>query len=92
MPYTLHVLFYDYGPDIATRRAPFRPAHLELIGEYHGDGRLTQAGAYGDPPQGGLLVFRSAQAATAFANEDPYVEGGLVERWRVEPWTVVTPE
>ena len=90
MPETLQILFYDYGPDIVERRAPLRAGHLELIGAYHGDGRLVQAGAYGDPPRGGLLVFRTAEAATAFAGEDPYVANGLVERWRVEPWTVVT--
>jgi uncharacterized protein len=85
------VLFYEYGPDIAQRRGPLRPAHLELIETYHGDGRLTEAGAYGDPPKGGLLMFSSEAAAEAFAGEDPYVSGGLVERWSVEPWTVVTP-
>jgi hypothetical protein len=90
VPQTLQVLFYEYGDDVVTRRAPLRPAHLELIGSYHGDGRLVMAGAYGDPPQGGLLIFNTAEAAKAFAGEDPYVGQGLVERWRVEPWTVVT--
>jgi hypothetical protein len=90
VPQTLHVLFYDYGDDIVTRRPPLRPAHLELIEAYHGDGRLLHAGAYGDPPRGGLLVFATAQAAEAFAGEDPYVSQGLVERWRVEPWNLVT--
>jgi uncharacterized protein YciI len=91
VPYTLHVLFYDYVDDIATRRAPFRSAHLELIETYHQDGRLKIAGAYGDPVHGGLLMFTSEQAATEFRTEDPYAQNGLVERWRVEPWTVVTP-
>jgi uncharacterized protein len=90
VPRTLHVLFYEYGPDIATRRAPYREAHLDLIGRYHDDGRLTIAGAYGDPVSGGLLVFTSPEAAEQFHDEDPYAENGLVERWRVEPWTVVT--
>jgi uncharacterized protein YciI len=90
VPETLQILFYDYGPDIVERRAPLRPAHLELIQAYHADGRLVQAGAYGDPPRGGLLVFRTAEAAEAFAGEDPYVSNGLVESWRVDPWTVVT--
>ena len=90
MPYTLHVLFYDYGPDIATRRTPFREAHLGLIEKYNQDGRLTIAGAYGDPVTGGLLVFSSQEAAEQFHAEDPYAHNGLVEGWRVEPWTVVT--
>ena len=85
------MLFYEYGDDVVQRRGPLRPAHLELIQAYNADGRLTEAGAYGDPPKGGLLMFSTADAAEAFANEDPYVSGGLVERWSVEPWTVVTP-
>ena len=88
MPYTLHVLFYDYGPDIATRRAP----HLGLIAKYNQDGRMPIAGAYGDPVRGGLLVFTTKEAAEQFHGEDPYAHNGLVEDWRVEPWTVVTPE
>jgi uncharacterized protein YciI len=47
-------------------------------------------GAVGDPPHGGMIVFREAQDAEEFVSIDPYVENGLVERWRVEPWTVVT--
>ena len=33
-------------------------AHLDLIKRWHGDDRLVMAGAVGDPPYGGLLVFR----------------------------------
>ncbi len=65
-------------------------AHLELIGQWHGDDRIVIAGAVGDPPHGGLFVFRDAADAEAFTREDPYVEAGLVTAWRVEPWTVVT--
>ena len=34
-------------------------------------------------------MFRSAEDAEAFADEDPYGEAGLVVKWRIEPWTVV---
>jgi uncharacterized protein YciI len=90
VPQTLQVLFYDYVPDIAERRTPFRQEHLGLIQAFHADGRLTEAGAYGDPVKGGLLVFTTAEAAEAFVGADPYHANGLVVEWRVEPWTVVT--
>jgi len=91
VPETLHLLQYEYGGgDVAARRAPHRPAHLDLIKAYEGDGRLVIAGAVGDPPRSGLLAFRSPDAAEAFVADDPYVSSGLVESWRVEPWTVVT--
>ena len=90
MPKTLQILRYEYVPDIAERRAEHRPAHLELIEAYHADGRLEIAGAVGEPPSWGLLVFRDTESAEAFRAEDPYWAAGLVTRWTIEPWTVVT--
>jgi uncharacterized protein YciI len=90
VPETLQILQYEYVPDIAEKRQPHRQGHLDAIGRWHGEGRLVMAGAVGDPPHSGLLVFRAAADAEAFAKQDPYVEAGLVTSWRVEPWTVVT--
>jgi uncharacterized protein YciI len=90
VPELLQVLHYEYVPDIVERRKEHREAHLGLISRYHGDDRVVIAGAVGDPPHGAMIVFRDAADAEAFAGEDPYVAAGLVTRWRVEPWTVVT--
>jgi uncharacterized protein YciI len=90
VPETLQLLHYEYVADIVEKRQPHREAHLELIKRYHDDDRLVMAGAVGDPPHGGLLVFRSAEDAESFAGEDPYGVAGLVAGRRVEPWTVVT--
>ena len=86
----LKLLIYDYVEDIVERRAPHRPAHLELIGEWIADGRAVGGGATGDPPTGALIVFRESGDPEEFARQDPYVREGLVTSWRVEPWTVVT--
>ena len=50
------------------------------------------AGALGDPPHSGLIVFRVEDPAQvrAFVDEDPYVANGLVTDWHVDPWNVVT--
>jgi uncharacterized protein len=89
MPERLQLLRYEYVEDMAERRGPHREAHLDLIRRYHADGRIAIAGAAGDPPSTGLIAFREEADATAFREEDPYVEAGLVARWTVEPWTVV---
>lgn len=86
----LHLLVYDYVPDMAQRRAPHREAHLALIARYRDEGRLVIAGGVGVPVHGGLLAFREAADAEAFAAEDPYGAAGLVTSRRVEPWAVVT--
>ncbi|HEV7773579.1 MAG TPA: YciI family protein [Conexibacter sp.] len=86
----LHLLVYEYVDDMTERRAPHRDAHLALIQRYHADGRLVIAGGIGVPVHGGLLAFREAADAEAFAAEDPYKAAGLITGSRIEPWAVVT--
>jgi uncharacterized protein YciI len=87
-----HVLIYEYvKDDVLERRAPYREEHIAMVREGLADGRLLMAGALGaDPPHGGLLVFRDAAEAEAFAKADPYVTSGLVRDWRVDDWQVVS--
>ncbi len=92
MPDPHQALFYDYVENALEARAPHREKHLALVRRYVDEGLMTMGGALGDPPHGGLLVFRGAdpEPAERFASEDPYVNAGVVTDWRVEPWTVVT--
>ena len=84
-------LFYDLVSDFIVRRAEFREDHLRLAQEAHRRGALLLGGAFTDPTDRALLVFRGDGAAVAeeFARADPYVANGLVKRWEVRPWTVV---
>ena len=54
-------------------------------------GELVYGGALGDPVDRALLVFRGydRDVAESFAKSDPYVTGGLVQRWEVQPWAIV---
>jgi uncharacterized protein len=90
MPY--FALFYDYVPDVVERRAPFRPAHLELYRAWRVSGRLVMGGAVGDPPHGALIVFDVPDDSVVeeFVAADPYVANGIATSWRVEPWAVVS--
>ena len=85
------LLTYDYVDDIATRRAPFREAHLALVRGLHDEGQLLMAGAVGDPIDGALLVFTADDQGVVdeFISQDPYVREGLVTSWQVRPWNVV---
>ncbi len=86
-----YALFYYVIDDFVSRRSPYRQEHLRLAGEANRRGELLLAGALDDPPDGALLVFRTAQKSVAedFARNDPYVIHGLVARWEVRPWVVV---
>ncbi len=88
------LLFYDYAADVLERRGPFRSAHLQYAWDAEQRGELVLAGAFADPVDGGVLLFKGESRAVAeqFAANDPYVKGGLVTHWRVRAWTTVVGE
>jgi uncharacterized protein YciI len=87
----IFALFYDVVDDFVSRRAPYREEHLRLAREARRRGELLMAGAFTEPADRALLVFRAAgrSAVEEFARSDPYVTNGLVTRWEVRPWAVV---
>jgi len=85
------LLLYTYIPDVLERRPQFRGAHLKHARAAVERGDLVLAGAFADPVDGGALFFSVASRATVekFAQEDPYVTGGLVTNWVAREWTTV---
>jgi uncharacterized protein YciI len=90
-PIPHHILFYDYVERMAERRTPYREAHLAKIREEREAGRVTMAGALGNPPHGAAIVFKGVEPEEieAFADSDPYVTAGLVTSRRIERWNIV---
>ncbi len=88
-------LIYHVVDDYVDRRAEFREEHLGFARTAHQRGELLLGGAFVDPVDLALLVFRAADRSVVedFARRDPYVVNGLVRRWEVRPWAVaVGPE
>jgi hypothetical protein len=87
-----YLLFYETVENYLDRRAPFRPEHLELVRQAHAAGSLVMAGALANPPDGAVLVFtgENPEVAEQFARNDPYVRNGLITRWYIRDWIVVT--
>jgi len=85
------LLFYEFAPDYLERRPAFRERHLMLAWQAHGRGELLLGGALADPVDQGVLLFQGDSPAVAerFAQADPYVQNGIVTRFRVRPWTTV---
>ena len=88
------LLIYDVSPDYLTRRGEYRNEHLRLAWDAHARGELLLGGALAEPADGAVLLFQgeTGEAAERFAQNDPYVANGLVQRWRVRPWTTVVGE
>lgn len=84
-------LIYRAVDDYADRRLPFRQAHLEKAAAATERGELLLGGAFTDPVDTALLIFRAEDRSIveAFARDDPYVTNGLVTEWDVREWNVV---
>jgi hypothetical protein len=86
-----YAMIYDLVDDYMARRGTFREEHLKMAADAHARGELLMGGAFADPPDKALMIFRvdDSKVAESFARKDPYVINGLVKRWEVRPWTVV---
>ena len=83
------LLRYELAPDYLARRPEHRGLHLRLAWEAVERGELLLGGAVDEPVDSALLLFTDREAATRFAEADPYVANGLVARWSVRPWITV---
>lgn len=88
---TYYALIYETVDDYVARRGAFRELHLAAARAARERGELLLAGAFDDPADRALLVFRVDDKSKVedFARKDPYVVNGLVKEWEVRPWRVV---
>lgn len=86
-----YALIYHLTNDYMERRPQFREEHLNLAKESNERGEMILAGAFSDPPDKALLIFKVADKTVIedFIKKDPYVNNGLVTKWEIRPWTVV---
>jgi len=98
----LYAIVGDDRPGSLAERLAARPAHLERLRALQDEGRLLLAGPFPaiDSPDpgpagftGSLIVaeFASLEAATAWADTDPYVSHGVYARVTVTPFKKVLP-
>ena len=98
----LYVILGHEAPGGSALRPSHREAHLKHVRPLLEAGRLVLAGPRpavdaDDPGAAGYLgslivaEFESLDAATAWANEDPYLAGGVFERVEVFPFKQVLP-
>ena len=86
-----YALIYYLVDDYISRRAEFREEHLKLANKADKRGELILAGAFSEPADKALLIFRADEKSVIekFVENDPYVKNGLVTKWEIRLWTVV---
>ena len=85
-----YALIYHVVEDYIVRRAQYRDEHLRLAIDAYKRGELVLGGAYAEPADQALLVWRVADKSVIddFVNEDPYVKNGVVTKWEIRLWKV----
>ena len=85
------VLFYEFAADYLERRGTVRADHFRLAWEAQARGELVLAGPFTDPVDAAALIFKCDSRAIPerFAQDDPYVQQGIVTRWHVREWNTV---
>lgn len=98
----LYMIYAQDTPDSLALRQAHRPPHLARLQALQSQGRLVLAGPLPaidsiDPGaagfSGSLIVaeFDSLQAATDWANDDPFVHGGVYRHVTVTPFRKTLP-
>jgi uncharacterized protein YciI len=72
------------------QQAPHQLAqHVATSKRLHEQGRLLMAGAFLDHPDEPLRtmgVLASQEDARSYAENDPFVQAGLIEEWHIRQW------
>ena len=95
------IICKDVADSLALRQQA-RQAHLDRIAQLVDEGRLLTAGPHPaldteEPGEAGftgsliIAEFNSLEAATAWADSDPYVNAGVFRKVTVKPFKPVLP-
>ena len=61
------------------------PRHKELVDKFTAQGVVLGIGPFGDG--GNMAIFKTGEAAVAFAKQDPFVLEGLVRTYVIREWS-----
>jgi uncharacterized protein YciI len=87
----IYAALIRYIDNVVELRAPHRPKHLEYLENLHGQGKVLMAGAWADPVDGALFVYRadSREEVEQLIANDPYNRAGLFVEVTIREWNVV---
>jgi hypothetical protein len=62
------------------------PRHKAFLDTFIARGEVVGVGPFTDPAGGNMALFRTREAAEAFAKDDPFRLEGLVAEYQVKDW------
>jgi uncharacterized protein YciI len=80
------VVFYETNDAPMEKIMAIFPRHKAQIDAYHARGEILAVGAWENPREGAMGVFRDREAADRFVKEDPFVLEGVIGKVTVKNW------
>jgi hypothetical protein len=76
--------------NVVERRAPYREAHLAYLRGLKAEGRVVLGGAFADPVDTALIIYRGASKADVekMIENDPYMKNGIWPKVSIREWSV----
>jgi len=62
------------------------PRHKAFLEQFLTRGEVVGVGPFTDPTGGNMALFRSRDAAEAFAKSDPFFLEGVVKEYQIKDW------
>ena len=94
MKYVLFVHFDQPAHVLLPRAQAELGLHISRMRDFHAQGTLLMSGAFRTPaePLSTMGVFRTREAAEAFAHGDPFILQGMARGWQIREWQEIVPE
>jgi len=83
------MLFAVIGTSAGKSRAEIMavyPRHKAFLDEFVARGEVVGVGPFTDAGGGNMALFRTRDAADAFAKGDPFLLEGLVKEYEIKDW------
>ena len=80
MPEQLHVLFYEYVPDVVERRDPYREGHLGLIRSWYEEGRIVREARVAGAALTGVRIKCSSPSRSRLQSEPQRLQARMAPR------------
>lgn len=62
------------------------PRHKTFLDQFLARGEIVGVGPFTDPAGGNMALFRTREAAEAFAKSDPFLLEGVVKEYEIKDW------
>jgi uncharacterized protein YciI len=81
------VIIYEPGTASMDAIMAVFPRHKALIDQFDARGEVIGIGPFAGGREGSMGIFKDRAAAEAFVARDPFIEEGLVAKYRILDWS-----